>query len=237
MTLPDAEDLQAAWIELQQIHKEHLAVHGVRLPKAEHYADSNKSLWLAVLYLYMDREVHKDEISQIAQRDIPDAGADQQVRHLKRDGWSIGDKPGVHKLNPYRPSAEFVNEGSRKRARLEANSFSEIKEAFGSRCATCGAREGFPDPRYGDEKVKLQQGHQDPHGAGDDKKNIIPQCQFCNRTYADDYVFDDKGRVRAVANVRPVQRASESVQRKVLDWLIKQFGVGKRRQAIRSKRN
>ena len=61
MNLPNADDLQVAWVELQGIHKEHLAVHNVRLPPSEHYADSAKSLWLAVLYLYKDREVHKDE--------------------------------------------------------------------------------------------------------------------------------------------------------------------------------
>ena len=57
--------------------------------------------------------------------------------------------------------------------RLKATSSSEIKSIFGGRCATCGAYEGEPDPRYGGENVKLQQGHKDPCAAGDDYHNII----------------------------------------------------------------
>ena len=223
MTLPKPDDLQAAWIELQEIHREYLVRHNVKLPKAEYYADSAKSLWLAVLFFYMNQEVHKDQISEIARRDIPTAGADQQVRHLKRDGWSIGNKPGLHKLNPYEPSSEFINAGARKRLKLKARSFTDVKKAYGHRCATCGAREGKPDPRYGGTKVMLQQGHKDPKMPGDDKDNIIPQCQFCNRAYKDDYVFDDKGRVRAVASLRPVKRANKSVQEKIFKWLKNEF--------------
>jgi len=227
MTLPDSSDLQAAWGELQEIHKEYLAVHGVKLPKSKHYTDSNKSLWLAMLFLYRDREVHKDEISKLAQRDLKGAGADQQVRHLKRDGWNIGDKPGLHQLYPYKPSSEWANASAQKTARLKAGSFSELKDAYGGRCATCGAREGMPDPRYGDQEVMLQQGHQDPSRPGDDKRNIIPQCQYCNQAYRDDYAFDNKGRVYAVASVRPVKRAHKSVQRKILDWLTHHFKENK----------
>ena len=223
MTLPTPSKLQKAWLELKDIHKEHLAVHNVKLPSARHYTDTNKSLWLAVLYFYKNRDVHKDEISEITRRDIPDAGADQQVRHLKRDGWNIGDKPGIHRLDPYKPSLAFINTEARRRARLGAVDFDEIKKIYGGRCATCGAREGRPDPRYGDEKVALQKGHQNPDMSGDNAQNIIPQCQFCNRTYKDDFVFDDKGRVRAVASIRPVKRASENVQRKILKWLVSKF--------------
>ncbi len=223
MTLPHPDRLQAAWLELQEIHREYLAVHQVKIPSATHYADTNKSLWLAVLYLYQDREVHKNTMSAIAKRDIPNAAADQQVRHLKRDGWSIGDKPGLHRLNPYKPSLAFLNAEARRRSRLTASDFEGIKEAYGKRCATCGATEGRPDPRYGDEMVALQQGHQNPHKRGDDRENIIPQCQFCNRAYKDDYVFDNKGRVRAVASIRPVERANENVQQKILDWLVEKF--------------
>ena len=61
MTLPNTDELQAARVELQQIHKEHVAVHNVKLPQLKHDANSAKSVWLAVLYHYMDREVRKDE--------------------------------------------------------------------------------------------------------------------------------------------------------------------------------
>lgn len=216
--LPSVEELDAAYEDIARIHSEHLVQHEVVLPKRNSY----KSIWLAMLH-HHKRAVHKDEISEAIQREHPDAGKDQQVRHLKRDGWNIVSKQrGYHQLDdPYRPSQEFHNEQNRRRGRLGAKDFEEIKQAFGNRCATCGAREGEPDPRYGSDKVILQQGHQNPKKPSDETSNIIPQCQFCNRTYRDDFVFDNKGRVHAVADIRPVKRASEETQRKILDFLKK----------------
>ena len=79
-----------------------------------------------------------------------------------------------------------------------------------------GWRKG--SPRYGEDIVQLQQGHKDPSKSAADKDNIIPQCQFCNQAYRGDFTFDDKDRVRAVADVGPVQRATEEVQRKIFKW-------------------
>ncbi len=217
--LPTPSELQKAWEDIQRLHTQYLAVHEVIIPKVDDYAAHNRSLQLAVLWHYRDREVHKDEVSAIAQRDRPGAATDQQIRHLKRDGWDIGPKPGRHKLNPFRPSQEFVNENARKRMRLGAEDFESVKQAFGGRCATCGATEGEPDPRYGSNVVRLQRGHRDPHEAGDDPENIIPQCQFCNQAYRNDFVFDEKGRATAVASVRPVSRASSAVQREIRNLL------------------
>lgn len=96
-------------------------------------------------------------------------------------------------------------------------------QAFGNRCATCGAVAGEPDPRYGRDRVQLQQGHRDPSKPSSDRLNIIPQCQFCNRQYRDDFVFDEKGRAHAIAGLGPVQRASREVQRKVWEFLKGKF--------------
>jgi len=82
-------------------------------------------------------------------------------------------------------------------------------------CATCGAEEGKASPRYGDAEIKLQKGHHDPAGPGDDIENNIPQCQYCNRAYINDFVFDGKGRVHSIASVEPVKRARKEVQKKV----------------------
>jgi len=153
MALPSPSNLQAAWAELRSIHAEYLAVHEVIIPQVEHYAENNKSIWLAMLWQRRDQEIHKDEISEVVRRDMPGAAADQQVRHLKRDGWDIGQSPGRHRLNPYAPSQEFLNAAARKRMRLGADDFDAIKRSFGGRCATCGATEGRPDPRYGRDIV------------------------------------------------------------------------------------
>ena len=127
-----------------------------------------------MLHHYAPERVNKDEISDAVRREYPNAGRDQQVRHLKRDGWNIAGSGGFRQLaDPYRPAQGFVDERNR--------------------------RQGEPD-------------------------NIIPQCQFCNRAYRRDFVFDSRGRARAVADVGPVQRAHRTVQRKIWELLRQRFG-------------
>lgn len=220
--LPSKEDLQQAWDDLRDIHAKYLQVSGVRIPNTKQYDRYAKSIWLSVLHYYANEEVHKDLISDVCQRDKSNAGRDQQVRHLKRDGWKLTGKQGYHCLDPYEPSPEWVKTENQRIGRVNAKTFDDIKNIYDYRCATCGAKEGHPSYRYGEDKVALQRGHKDPWKP-DTKDNIIPQCQFCNRAYRGDFVFDNKGRVSAIADVRPVKRANKEVQKRVFAWLKKQF--------------
>lgn len=207
---------------MKRIHNTHLTQHGVKLPAD----NSNKAIWLGALWACKDREVRKEEMSAIVQRERGGNPVDQQVRHLKRDGWNIvpGQARGSHRLNdPFQPGPEWANEQNRRQGQLAAGTFEELKRAFGNRCATCGAIEGEPDPRYGRDRVSLQQEHRDPAKPDTDRGNIIPQCSLCNRQYRNDFVFDEKGRVRAVADIGPVRRADAAVQRKIFDFLKGKF--------------
>lgn len=219
--LPSKEDLQLAWDGLCAIHAKHLQVYDVHISNTKRYDRFAKTIQLSVLYYYKGEEVHKDLISDVCQRDLSNPGRDQQVRHLKSDGWKLTGEKGYHCLDPYEPSPEWLTERNRRQGRLTAKNFDDIKALYGNSCATCGAKEGHPNPRYGEDKVALQQGHKDPSKPIRD--NIIPQCQFCNQAYRRDFVFDDKGRVSAIADVRPVRRANKEVQKKVFEWLKKQF--------------
>ena len=218
---PTRTQIRAAWQDLQRIHRTHLAQHKVKLPEE----GTAKALWLGVLWACRDRPVHKAEMSAIAQRELGGPPVDQQVRHLKRDGWNIVPvKRGEHQLaDPYQPSPEYANAQARRQGQLNAATFDDLKRAFDHRCATCGAVEGEPDPRYGRDRVQLQQGHRDPSKPAADRLNIIPQCQFCNRQYRDDFVFDEKGRAHAIAGLGPVRRASREVQRKAWEFLKEKF--------------
>ena len=219
-SLPSRAELKVAYDDIARIHRTHLAQHGVRLPDENSY----KWVWLGMLHFHSGERVHKNRISDAVRSIYPEAARDQQVRHLKRDGWNIEGERGYHSLgNPYQPSPDFVNERARRQGRLSAESFDDLKTSFGNRCATCGAVEGEPDPRYGADAVQLQQGHQNPDSGSTDLSNIIPQCQFCNRAYLRDFVFDDRGRVKAVADVGPVRRASQPVQRKIWEFLRGRF--------------
>ena len=222
--LPTKDELQDAWEELKEVHTQYLSKHDVKIPDCEKYNQRAHSIWLAVLFHFKEKPVHKDYISDVCQRDKPGLGRDQQVRHLKRNGWAVeGDRKGNHTLYPYEPSLEWINERVRRNGRLNAKTFDEIKVTYSGRCATCGSIEGRPDDRYGKEKVKLEQAHMDPDLSATDLKNIIPQCQFCNRAYRRDFTFDDKGRVRAVADIGPVRRASLKVQSEIFNWLMQEL--------------
>ena len=54
--------------------------------------------------------------------------------------------------------------------------------------------------------------------------NVIPQCLPCNQASRDFWVFDDKGRVVAVANPAVIDRSSEDVQRQIYERLSRKFG-------------
>lgn len=222
--LPTPDDLQKSWEDLCNIHAQHLEEHGVKLPNVRRYNQQAKSIWLAVLHYYKNKYVDKNFISRVCQRDKPNLATDQQVSQLKWDGWHLTGK-GNHLLDPYKPSPEWETDKKRRQGRLTAKDFNDIKETYENRCATCGTKEGEPSHRYGEDKVVLQQGHIDPSKPATDLNNIIPQCQFCNQAYRGDYVFDEKGRVSAIADLRPVQKASQSVQQKVYEWLKTQFPI------------
>ena len=225
MNLPTPEELQQAWEDLRRIHAQHLASHGVKIPKVEQYSKQGRSIQLAVLYYYKDKGANKNLISQVCQRDAPHLAADQQIRHLKRLGWHLTTpRRGHHCLNPYNVSPEFETDKIRSEGMISAKEFEDVKDVYGRKCATCGAKEGQSNPRYGEDLVELQRGHRDP-AKPPEIGNIIPQCQFCNRAYRRDYVFDEKGRVSAIADVRPVRNASEAVQKKVWEWLKDKFSV------------
>ena len=49
--------------------------------------------------------------------------------------------------------------------------------------------------------------------------------QNCNRAYRNLYVFDDKGRVSAIADIEPVRKASKTVQLKIYEWLKNKFSI------------
>lgn len=222
MKPPTRKQLQQAHEQARQIWQRHLHQHGVREPSG---LESAKDVWVAILMHAFKHHkgewLHKDFIGEITVGLLPRLGRDQQVRHLKRDGWNVESRGarGEHRItDPYRPHPDYVNAQQRRISQITATDFEELKAKTGHRCLTCGAIEGEPNPRYGGDPVILQQGHRDPEKALT-MDNIIPQCQYCNRGYRDYFTFDEKGRVRAVASIEPVKKASLHVQKKILQFL------------------
>lgn len=129
--LPTPDDLQKSWEDLGNIYAQHLEQHRVKIPKVRKYNEQAKSIWLAVLHYYKGVEVHKDDISKVCQRDKPSLKGDQQVRHLKRNGWHLtSDGKGNHLLDPYKPSPEWETDRIRREGRLTAKTFEDIKVTY-----------------------------------------------------------------------------------------------------------
>ena len=217
-----------AWKKIKDDHAKYLADKKVHLPKPQ----SLKAHQLTILGAFVGRPIHKDIITQFVQIKNQSASGDQQVRHLKRNGWWVlgkddqtpdGDQiPSRHHLlfDTSKPHPDFLTTRG-KRQNMNTKDFEEIKRNYQNRCATCGSKENEPHLQQSTEITKLQKGHMDPHKPLD-VDNIIPQCQICNRAYLNDFVFDDRGRAHAVASTRPVIRASQKVKEKVQQALEKE---------------
>jgi hypothetical protein len=217
------EEIDSWYAKLEEEHSTYLAKYRVKLPKK----GSTAALQLIYLLKHKGKLVHKDTISSFVQTVKPGAGKDQQVRHLASAGWYVlnkGDKEpgkpdtiesGWHVLiTTENPKPTFLLKSLKRVGRILAKDFVQLKAVYDDRCATCGSKEGKPNILEPDKTTTLQQGHMNPRKAltiG----NSIPQCQVCNQVYQDDYVFDAKGRVIAVASPNPVLRADKEVREEV----------------------
>ena len=194
------------------------------------------TLQLIFLTKYMGCLVHKDLVSQFVKDIIPKAGLDQQVRHLgTQKNWYVLNRsakiPNTKEKVPsgYQflftldsPNPRVVQQRLKRAGRLSAQTFEELKMAYGGCCATCGVKEGTRNP-LSNQIVALQQGHMDPSKPLT-LANTIPQCQFCNQTYQDFFVFDENGRVKAVYNPAFVLRSTPEVQKSIYELLREKLG-------------
>jgi hypothetical protein len=77
---------------------------------------------------------------------------------------------------------------------LTEKEWKTMKKDYEYKCATCGNKEG-DILRYNKYKItKLHKGHMNPLKVGN-TKNIIPQCEDCNKQYKNKAIFNKQGRV------------------------------------------
>lgn len=157
----------------------------------------------------------------------------QQARHLgAQKGWFILSgtrkdsasekiKPGEYKLN----SLECCYPGftaERRTKIVDDNYWENLKKQYDYRCACCGSEEGKPHRYWKNTITVLQKGHKDPSKPLE-PGNIIPQCDKCNRPDLNYWIYDDKGRVVAIANAKVIDHSSKSVQKAVYKRLYRKF--------------
>lgn len=197
------------------------------------YLDA-KELQLIFLYKYLNCFVHKDMVSAFVRKYVKNAALDQQVRHLgSQYFWYVLNKgvkvPNADVTVPSgynylvsieMPNPKAVAEALKRSGRLGARNFGELKMAYGNKCATCGIEEGKKDTRN-EEIVVLQQGHMNPRKPLT-LDNTIPQCQYCNQTYKDYFMFNEHGRVIAVNNPLILLKSPKTVQDEMIAVLLKE---------------
>ncbi len=223
------EELISAFNLLKKDWEKYLKESEIKLPTEK----TNRWYQLAVLQHFKGRAVHKKDTSMMIAKHTGKPASDQQVRHLKtQGGWYVlnrGDFENIDGVKTYNPDGCHVlittesihpNTVFSRRNTIQSGDWDEILKAFNHACASCGTKIGEShrfDPSL--MVTDLQQGHMDPDKpleAG----NAIPQCRWCNQTARADFVFDETGRPRAVANIRPVKRASKKVITSIKKWLL-----------------
>lgn len=226
------EEADTLYDEICFMHKKHLAKYDVSMPKR----NSFQALQLIYLYKYRDYLVHRDTISEFVRQVFNGASRDQQTRHLASKGWYVllrgeqipgtnGDKveSGYHLFYDITvPKPTFMLEKLKRLGRLAAKTFEELVVVYDNKCSTCGAEKGKSHPKYNEKVVELQQGHMDPRKPLN-LDNAIPQCQVCNQTYQNNFIFDENGYVKSIYNPDFVLRSDEDIKRKVFETLQKEF--------------
>ena len=245
VAFPTDDEIRQTYDRVADYHAKHLAELGVKLPQLQKANGEYILSALTLVYLargYPDvRTISKSELTQFMRQYVPGINDVQQARHLaaqsgwyilsgtRKDGRDLQIQPGEYRLI----SLEEVYPGftSQRRVDLSAPDYWEqLKAAYDHRCACCGSKEGEPNIHWPDTLTVLQKGHMDPSkplGPG----NLIPQCVKCNQPARDFWVFDDKGRVVAVANPLVIDRSPETIQLRIYERLFRKYD-GRDPQAI-----
>ncbi len=229
------EEIKKIYDMICKYYEKYLKRYGVKLPKLTDTEGNYTKDALVLAYLSQSypstKSVSKGELTQFIRQYYPDVADVQQARHLAaQKGWHIVSgtrgnkdvelKPGEYQLTSLeKPYPAFVGQ---KREEVDIENWDKLKERYGNRCATCGSKEGEPNIHWQNSITQLQKSHMNPKKplvAG----NIIPQCQFCNRAYRNYWIFDDKGRVRKLANPSVIIKSDEKVRWEVYKILYKEF--------------
>ena len=237
-SFPSDAEIQQTYDLIADYHAKHLEELGVKLPQLRKANGDYVLSALTLVYLARGypavQTVSKSELTQFMRQYVPEINDVQQARHLaaqsgwyilsgtRKDGRDMNVQPGEYRLI----SLEEAYPGFNSQRRVDLSSpdyWEQLKAAYGYRCACCGSKEGEPNFNWPDTITVLQKGHMDPTkalGPG----NLIPQCVKCNQPARDFWIFDDKGRVVAVANPQVIDRSSESVQFRIYEQLWRKYG-------------
>jgi hypothetical protein len=169
---------------LFEVWEKSLKPLGVKLPKDSSW----KRKTLEYLYKKEGEWVSKEAIICYIGYDRNDL---QAPRHLPSSGWYIEqDFRGNYKLVS---STEILPNWipEKRKTNIRVADWEGLKAHYKNKCASCGSDEGQPHNHTG-KITKLEKGHKNPD-LDLTIKNMIPQCNYCNKRYKDMYIFDSYG--------------------------------------------
>lgn len=203
-------ELDTAWDAVEKAWRDNMERYGVKLP-AENTANR---LWLSILWLHRNEDIHKRAISKVVTHLRPDLSGDQQVRHLKSQGWrDVGGGRGWRRIDFGGVNPDWLVRQTRRGTAIPAETWEEVKARYDYRCAWCRVREGEAH-WFNSAITRLQQGHKDP-ARPLAAANSIPLCQYHNQAMRDTLVLNDDGFPRAVASTALVESANIQVKREI----------------------
>ena len=173
-------------LSLEETWLKHLKDKKVKLPKES--SDTRKAL--EILYSKIGEFCKRSDIVE----QIEYTGGDfQHLKNLKTYGWNVetkgnGDTFGATLLDL---NVHPTYAADRKLDLI--TNWEEKKKYRNYRCFTCGTKENKPIWGNNGTICKLQKGHMNPNEPMTDD-NTIPQCQQCNQTSQNDFIFNKWGR-------------------------------------------
>lgn len=219
----DAKEAQQIFRQIEKDFEKNLKEHKVKLPGY----NTNYYFQLVFLYKNKGKFIHKDVVSEFVKTMNTKAGSDCQVRQLAQQGWYVlvknDEVPGTTLKTPSGYHTLFTTDEAKpsyllaldkRKSRLEAKTFEELKKIYNNKCATCGAVEGKKHPREINKIVVLQQGHMNPRKELT-IQNSIPQCESCNGTYKNYFIFNKNGRIISISNPQFVLKSEDDIQREI----------------------
>lgn len=226
-------ELEVYYDLLKKAHEEHLKPKGVGLSafrKGGLY--TQRSLALIALYLRLGKPVTKRELTEFVRKYVEGEADVQDGRHLgNTQGWYVlsaqrndvgtetwpKDAYGLMSITDCYPGFSGHREGS-----LEDSEWAQLLKKFDNRCSLCGSEEGKSNLRNKSVITQLQQGHKDPTKPLG-PSNCLPQCQECNRPLGRKFIFDDKGRPKAISTADLIFKSPHNIQVEVFNLLKAKF--------------
>ncbi len=226
--------LLALYKQLEDEHTKHLAAKGVWLPPFTGRDGLYHQTTLALIGLYSRKgsPVTKSELETFVRMYKDGARDVQDGRHLSaQHGWRVlsshrrdfgtedWPKSSYGLISTSEPHPGFRRQQS---VELTDGEWSNLKASFNHRCSLCGSTEGEPNLRAPAAMTELQKGHRDPSQSLT-SANCLPQCQECNRTLQNRFIFDDRGRPKGIALPEVILQSPIETQKAVLQILKAKF--------------